>query len=251
MGILDFFTGGNDKTYIPGDSDSPEFALFVLKQLQKQHASGVVRFKDDPQSYVTMILKVDEKHNHLVLDELTPKVGHQKAVKKENFRISFSYNGVAVIFKSIITNHGTDKKIAFYHIDIPESVDYQQRRHAFRVHVSSGADRIAFKFKIGNIEVGSRLHDISFTGISCITDDQSVASKLRLGSIVEKCLLRPTSEQEPFHADIVLKRIEQVGDGTTLIAGSFTAIDQITQRNINHFVAELERELLRKESDEM
>ena len=136
MGWFKNIIGGKKNSFI-GDTDSPEFAVYILKQLKDRHTTAIVNFKDDQHQYVTMVVDVDEDNKQLILDEISPQDGQDKVEKGMPFRVSSSDKGIATIFRTenILTKE--DKGYKLNIVKLPEKVEYRQRRDAFRLKLTS------------------------------------------------------------------------------------------------------------------
>lgn len=251
MSIKDFFLG-KSKDYVTGDTDSPEFAIHILKQLQERHTPAIVNFKGDSQQYVTMILEVNERKKIVVLDEMTPKEGHKLAEAGEPFRVTSSDNGIAVVFKTAITKCGIEKGIHYYYVPLPEQVDYLQRREAFRIKISSANKRdVRFKAR-EKVYKEAYIFDISFTGLSIVVPKVNLVEIVRRGTVLEPVRFELLND-EIMSCQLQIKRVDYNDKkDETIIAGEFKELERHEQRQINALVCNLERtELQQDKMDEL
>ena len=118
-------------------TDSPKFVLSVLKKLKDRHSTITAYFSGDKRQYATMIIEVDSNKKQFILDELVPREGHKKAIYGDPFRLTASDNGIAIIFKTQVKNTINQGNIHGYLIDVPESLEYKQRRKTYRVNINA------------------------------------------------------------------------------------------------------------------
>ncbi len=231
-------------------TDSPEFVISILKKLQARHSVCTVHFSGDKKQYVTMIIDVDKNKRTFLLDEMVPSEGHKKATNGDPFRITASDNGIAIIFKGQVINTITRDENDYYLLNLPQYIEYKQRRKAFRVPISI-ENNVPIHVSIKDQEINNiQMRDISFTGVSFIAKGLNLENQIQINNILEPISIT-TKERKIIYSKLEIKRVRYIErDNNTFVAGRFIDLTHSQQRSIELFISELERENIRNKQDE-
>lgn len=107
----------------------------VLRRLQEQRCLLTVQVGTATESYTSAVLEVVLEDEYLVLDELTPREGHERLKHSREIQVRAILDGIEVRFASRVAQINTEQGLPYYKVPFPERIDYPQRRQVHRVHV--------------------------------------------------------------------------------------------------------------------
>ena len=106
----------------------------VLKTLRDQRAGLQLRIEGDNGVYGAKILDVGAQR--FLLDDIQPRSGRSMLKVNTNFTFSARSQGLYVHSNvNIVRKLDAERGIPYFHIDLPESLLYQQRRRAARFRI--------------------------------------------------------------------------------------------------------------------
>ncbi len=219
---------------------NPKQINLLLTHAYETHALLLAYFKDHSEQFTTALLGVYPKHGFIVLDELSPKQGHDLLLEKKECKVTGKLDGVDLRFSTRLIEARSKAGIAFYKVTIPETVLYRQRREDFRI--STGAQSIPFHGYRGQgyqQALRGSVVDISRNGMGIVLDD---TINLFPGDLLPACTVTlPDKEQILFSLEA--RSVHQNRHrGTCRIGGRFAEIDQRSRRKIVHLLKKLERQ---------
>lgn len=244
------------------DISAAEKAQETLQQHIKENAESDTPIHEIPNNdiyydhtehvkqYATIIVHVDTEKERFLIDEIVPKEGAKRALEGEEFEVTLSDKGIPVIFKTTMDSQVKFEGSTAYAIPLPEKVEYCQRRSAFRVQMGAGMRKyvtLREQDKFG-IE-GAFINDISFTGMSIAIPKLNLEEHFSEGKEL-KGVSFIIEDHEKFFCDLHLKRVHfnEIRQQTVL-AGSFENFEKEDQLKMNNFVCTVEREILKRESE--
>lgn len=118
--------------YSPGD------IFGVFRALQNDRSSINIQFKGRPAGLLfnSLVLEVNLPGRFILLDEMTPREGHQFAEAGEPFSLRASVNGIRVQAKDLkVAKVMSNDSGLYYRVTFPSQLLYLQRRDAFRAYV--------------------------------------------------------------------------------------------------------------------
>lgn len=134
-----------------------------------------------------------------------------------------------------------------YWVPFPAGILYHQRRNAYRAKLRGAAVEIMLCAKAIKKPLGGRMLDVSATGCK-ISLAGNLQSKLQAGQIHELCA------RLPFDSITIAVEVRHVSHDQNLdvtVCGlRFHRLDGPTQRNIERFVYQLQREARRDQAAE-
>jgi c-di-GMP-binding flagellar brake protein YcgR len=194
--------------------------------------------------YTTALLGVYDSHGFLVLDELTPSAGHKKLLKQRRMTLTGKLDGVPLRFNTRLIETRQQKGMAFYKVEMPESVFHMQRRQEFRITATEA--RIPFHAQReddSQEQLQGYVFDLSRNGMGLNLEGEV---KLERDDILQNCVIMPSGNGKiPFalkvcHATYHKKR------KLTRIGGCFEEIDTSSQRRIAKIITQFEREYAKR-----
>jgi c-di-GMP-binding flagellar brake protein YcgR len=229
-----------------------QFVIKVLKELHAKHTPLLIHFRGVSQQFVSIILEINIEKNCIVLDEFSPKEGHDLAIKKLPFRVSSSDHGIAVVFTGVVAMAGMEpdpvkKAVAYYVVPIPTHLEYRQRRDSFRVHITS-ITPIRFKIQMPALDLPHiMVTDVSLTGIA-LSVEGNYEERIHKMDILERCTLGYEQETilDNIQIEIRFSKFDPDKNHTHLGA-RFLKLPVHTQRAMNTFITLLQRENRRRE----
>lgn len=232
----------NDNSEIIKKSDD---IFGLLKKIQSHHSLLTVTIGGIETAYGSTMLDINKEEQYLVLDELNPLEGHEKLEVGSKIKINTQHAGALVRFTSSIGAIGGDNDAAYYKVPIPTSIEYHQRRNAFRVSISIN-DTIPVSLKTeDDIAISAVLRDISVGGMA-LRVNETPHVRLREGDFVPNSTIR-ISDSRQIVASLNVCRVQQIKESGMLRVGvQFVKMNKADIRELEHFVAEMQREMIKK-----
>jgi c-di-GMP-binding flagellar brake protein YcgR len=224
---------------------SPKQIATLLNQAHQAHCLLYTRFKDNPERFNTALLGIYPKQGFLVLDELTPKEGHELLLTEKQVQVIGKVDGVDLRFDTRLLEAREKSGIAFYKMALPDSVIYRQLRQEHRV--STGALRMTFRgYRGQGYQQALRgfVCDLSRGGIGVILEEMPT---LYPGDIMPACtVVLPQQEEILFSLEVRHSRPNSQRE-ITRIGGRFEEIDADSRRKIVRLINKLEREKCKRQ----
>ena len=95
-----------------------------------------VTLLESSETFTSTILNVDLKKQHLLLDELFPREGHELVTKGVRLGVGARLNGAPVSFIGTVGEVGVDSDVAIYTLPFPDSVSCDEQRADHRIKVA-------------------------------------------------------------------------------------------------------------------
>ena len=165
---LEFILGRGTKS-TRGNPDTPdgdEAELFILlKRAFDSRCLLTVYTGPDRTPFTSAILEVVRDERYLVLDELTPTVGHALIARDPCIEVRALVEGIELRFETRVTQIGEQDGLPYYKVAFPAEVAYAQRRRQHRVTVPmSQGFEVIVTFADGE-ELRGELRDLSVGGL--------------------------------------------------------------------------------------
>jgi len=216
----------------------------LLMHAYKKHVLFNASFPGHNAQFSTALLGIYDEHGFVVLDELTPRIGHRLFLKEKKINLSGRLEGVEMQFSTHLNEAREKGGIAFYKIRMPESVYYRQRRHDFRI-ASTGAN-ISFHGLRGkgvNQMLKGYVSDISRSGVGVMLEDDVTLDQ---GEVLSSCIISMPGEGEVTFSMEVRFCFNNNRAQVTRIGGRYLEIDNASLRKIAYYISELERARARR-----
>ncbi|OQX48849.1 MAG: hypothetical protein B0D87_03525, partial [Candidatus Sedimenticola endophacoides] len=219
----------------------------LLDQAAKSHTLMSASLKGLDHPCNTAILEVSESEGYLLLDELTPRRGHQQLLEQGRLHLLGRLNGVELSFATELIETDEKEGIAIYKTTLPEKLFYLQRRMDHRVATSG--QRIPFRARRGReleVLIEGYLLDLSQSGIGVILNEDQF---LRKGETLANCSIRlPGEEEQPANFAMEIRFYSQGQQSRRgRLGGRFKGLDRETLRRIRQFLNKLERTQIRRQ----
>lgn len=224
---------------------SIEDILHLLKKIQSKHSLLTITIETSDECYGSTILEVNRDNNYLVLDELYPVAGHNKIEKETNIAISANHAGAFVHFTAIVEATGENAKGAYYKIPVPEKVEYHQRRNTFRITASISKPIKVNLVNEDEILLKAELRDISHGGV-CLRVNAASHINFQNGDTIPTCLIQVGDDRKVM-CSLNVCHVELMEEtGVIRIGAEFSDMSKFDRRELEHFIASLEREIIKK-----
>lgn len=221
-----------------------------LRTLMQNNAPLKIRFNGREQRYLSYLVAVDRENQSLALDELVPSGAEKFLQAGEEFHVEAQIDGVRVNWThSQAAISGKINSHSCYWLRFPAEMRHHQRRGTFRANVLPDQPASITLAGAGlDIPVTGRLLDISATGCKVHIDDAQTG--LQAGQLYDNCTL-----EMPFGSlalTIEARHVQSFDESNISRAGlRFHQMDGITQRNIERYVNQLQREARRTEGGDL
>ena len=230
----------------PKTLSSPAEIFANLRPLQENNAPLLIRFVERNQRYQSLLVELNREKGWLALDELLPSDGERLMVAGEAFQVEGFHEGARIAWRSHGPVHLSELDGArCYWVPLPSEITYHQRRNAYRAQPVGQLVTISLSGSSLPPLEGTLL-DISATGcrLSLAGD---MHSRLQPGQVYEQLAIRLpfgtiTSPVELRHA------IFDERKKLTFCGFRFHRMDGLTQRQVERFVYQLQREARRDQA---
>jgi len=209
-----------------------------------------IRFPGREQRYLSYIVAVDRENASLALDEFVPNTALRLLQSGDEFHVEAHIDGVRINWSHQQT--GIPAEINGHPclwFKFPEAMRYHQRRGTFRANVIPDQPAsITIAGKTLTTPVSGRLLDISATG--CKVHIDSANTNLKAGQLYESCsLIMPHGS---LGLSVEARHVQAIEENDiTKVGLRFHQVDGVTQRNIERYVYQLQREARRDEGGEL
>lgn len=217
------------------------YILTLLQGLIRRRLLVSISLPGSDLRYTSTVLNIDPSDNSLLLDELFPLDGHKVLEKVRQLRLFAHLGGAALGFTTRLLSVEQEDGLYYYRLQLPEAVNYLQRRDDHRVVVFPLAIHAELYDHHGKAQKAI-LHDISTGGISLHLAEAGAFHR----NDIFRCTLQPPGEA-PLVCDIDIGSKRPAGEGGgEIVGGSIVGLDKRAEHTLRRLVAELERRLLRQ-----
>lgn len=215
-----------------------------LRPLLDNRSPLLIRFTERSQRYQTFLVEINREKNWIALDELMPSDGERLMLSGEPFQIEGYFEGVRIAWKNDHPTHlGELDDARCYWVPLPDEILYHQRRNAYRASLTGQPIDAELSGKAINKPLEGKLLDMSATGCK-LSFQGAVHSGLQAGRVYEQL-----SVKLPFGTITTAAELRHVVFdeklGLTFCGMRFHRISGLTQRHIERFVYQLQREARR------
>lgn len=217
-----------------------------LKTLNNHNIALKVRFARREQQYLSYVVAVDRNNSSLAFDEMVPVDGNQLLLDGHRMHIEAMIDGVRLnwVHEQKAVRAKIDAHNCYW-VKFPEEMRYHQRRGTFRANLV--VDQPA-SIEISSPGLEEKLHarllDISATG--CKVRFDNLEQELKPGQLFDDCNLQTPVGKLPISIEV--RHVQQKENQKSAFVGlRFHNMNGITQRNIERFVYQLQREARRNE----
>jgi c-di-GMP-binding flagellar brake protein YcgR len=217
----------------------------LLRRLMDAHALVHITLPGENEYWLSAVIDVHPQENYLLLDELTPHEGNARMAQARRVIVSAQVQGVDISFASQLLGQGMSDGLVYYRLAFPEQVRYWQRRASYRARVSVASVIPVVLQRADQPTLHGELFDISAGGVGT-RHKKSEGAVPMLGEVWEHCRIQ-LPEGQDIHCALEIRFIGQSEQDRSLrIGGRFVDIARPQLKQVENFVAALERERLRK-----
>lgn len=218
-----------------------------LRPLQENNTPLLIRFVERNRRYQSFLVELNREKGWIALDELIPSDGDRLMIAGEAFQVEGFYEGARIAWTNDGPVHLSELDGArCYWVPLPAEITYHQRRNAFRAQpVDQRVDTSLSGSTLKNALEGTLL-DISATGCK-LSFKGDVQGRLQPGQVYEQLVIKlpfgtVTSAAELRHVLFDEKL------NLTFCGLRFYRMSGLTQRQIERFVYQLQREARRDQT---
>jgi c-di-GMP-binding flagellar brake protein YcgR len=224
--------------------------LASLKLLQQGLDGLTITFDGHPQHYQSHLVDLDRERGLLALDELVPADGETRLLAGESFHVQGYHEGIRMAWRTerAQIRRGEHQGHRCYWIELPEEMDYHQRRDAYRAPLKpSQIPTINLAGSLLSPSLVGKLLDISATGCK-LRFPGNVLSVLERGEVYERLSIALPEATLVLAAELRHLHYEERHEAS--FAGMrFHEITGLEQRQIERFVFQVQRESRRLERE--
>ena len=254
--IKDFFKKKEEPTasdaYDPKLATNPNFLtdpdqiISLLKDIEQASPLCNIHIEGITEEFGSSILDVQLDNKQIILDELFPKYGNNLITDKK-IKLSTTHNGIRLaLMLSDITSESS-RGIAYYKSDIPSRIYYPQRRTTPRIQLNALNIQFSGISDRTKSSVGGHIFDLSRGGIGIAIPNNR--ARIQRGDSIINCRITLDDHSIIFNLTIRFVKTTNQETGKTQIGGYFENLASKDQNKLEHFVATLEREEIRKRKE--
>lgn len=219
---------------------SPLRISTLLRNAMERHVIITATLPGSKHFFNTAFLSTDHEKGMLVIDELHPKIGHGLFIEAGKITLHIMLDGIEINFTAALAKADSEKNIAYYELEFPDSIRYLQRRNAFRVPVSA-ANKIDVEIFTAEKKMFSgELSDVSAEGMRVRFSNKKNGDLQDISEEME-CLIKLSDKRQINCAFKICHSITDKESNSLYIGGHFERVDKIQRRAIERFVNELQR----------
>jgi c-di-GMP-binding flagellar brake protein YcgR len=218
-----------------------------LRPLVDQRTPLLIRFVERSQRYQSFLVEINRDKGWIAFDELIPNDGERLLLAGEAFQVEGFFEGVRIAWTNDKPVHlGELEGARCYWAPLPDEIIYHQRRNAFRAQIGQPIDA-GLKGKTLKTRLEGKLLDMSATGCK-LSFKGDVQDRLQTGQVYDEL-----SARLPFGTITTAAELRHViydeKLDITFCGLRFYRISGLTQRNVERFVYQLQREARREHTD--
>ena len=233
-------TSSSELAAEPVDELRPLREMYLnLFDVQRSHALIDVAIDGVDAHYQSIILSIDPERGIITIDELFPAgfVGLPGQPVTVSVRLDGSRR---LTFNTHITaRRDDDNAIDSYYLALPESLDYNQRRGAFRLQLGQGFAVISEFLAPDQQSCSARVRDLSSTGIR-LELQQSLP--LHEGDVLENLQFEFAGRSFHCLADVRNVINEPDRGDRYLIGAAFRDLPRLEQRSLERMIMQMQRQ---------
>jgi len=220
-----------------------------LRPLLESRTPLMIQFSGRSQRYQTFLVDINREQGWIAIDELIPNDGDRLMKAGEAFHVEGFHEGVRIAWDNEHPVHeGQLNDAPCYWVPLPTQILYHQRRNAYRAQLSGLTVPVTLGGSKLSVPLQGLLVDMSATGCK-LSFKGNVQGRLHAGEVYEEFSAKLpfgtiTSEIELRHAVYDEKR------DTTYCGIRFHRISGLTQRHVERFVYQLQREARRDQASD-
>ena len=225
--------------------DQADEIVSLLKKIYSHHSLLTVSIDTSEACFGSTIIEINNDEKYLVMDELYPTEGHNLIGVGTTISVSAHHSGAFVNFSGKIEAIGSNEDAAYYKINIPGEVEFHQRRNTYRVATSISKPIVVNLLNEEDVLISAELRDISLGGV-CLRMKDLPHVSIRDGDHIPTCLIKISNDRKIMGA-INICHVERIKEtGSLRIGAEFASLSKFDQRELEHLIATLDREIIKK-----
>lgn len=218
----------------------------LLKKIYAKHSLLSVTIESSDEFYGSTIIEINNDENYLVIDELYPEDGHVKIKTGTQLSFNTQYSGAFVNFKGTIEAIGKNDKAAYYKINIPEELEYHQRRNTYRIATSVNEVIPVNLVNEDEVLIKAELRDLSHGGLCLRFNSISPHISIKSGDYIPTCLIQFEKNRKILSSLNICHVEFRKESGILRVGAEFAQMSKIDRRELEHLIASLERAIIQK-----
>jgi c-di-GMP-binding flagellar brake protein YcgR len=217
----------------------------LLQLLERRQVLLNVQWPGELQIYATALLGIYPQHGFIVLDELNPRIGHDKLLERGELTAFGRLDGVMIKLTTRLQEMRVKDGVAFYKFAFPRQIYYLQRRESHRVSLIGAPTPFEGQWdrEDGTLTVTGMVGDVSAEGVGLLLDGEV---PLRQGDTLSACTIRlPGSGEVSF--DLEVRHATYLpARQLTRVGARLLNIDRFARHRIETTIACIERDLAKR-----
>ncbi|NOZ11360.1 MAG: flagellar brake protein [Gammaproteobacteria bacterium] len=238
-----------NKQPIPSPAEllkDPASIAQILTRLQINRNLVALSLPKSNENYLSTVINVNLEQRFLLLDELSSAAAHRHLLTEKRFHFHSTVDGIKINFNGTIDHFDHSSTGAFYRVPLPTKIQYMQQRAHYRARIAI-ANTIAVALSRNELEnptIKGGLHDISVGGLG-INFKKQLEKPIKLGDFFPGCMIT-LPDTTTIACSFEARFVKPEKNKSLRVGGRFVDINMAQQRHIEHFVAEMDREFLRR-----
>jgi len=230
----------------PEQDSSLRDTYLTLTKFQRNHNLAYIKFKGDDTVYQSMILTVDPVDKSIMIDELFPKDNGFLGLEGSTISLLIRDKGFSIAFESKIISRLEKPEGMLYKIKMPDFLDKQQRRNAFRIKVESGMS-VAAVVANDEHQLSAKVINISASGLQIALEGRH--KNIEEGTCIENIILRYGDDQT-MSCDLDVRHTQYADEPNeqTYIGGRFIDMIDDEHKQLEKYILKLQRQVRRRDS---
>jgi len=207
-----------------------------LFDVQRSHALIEVAVDGSDAHYQSIILALDPEAGTLTIDELFP--GGFVGLPGQPLTITVRLDGKRrLTFSTHILARRNDEGVESYSLALPEFVDYNQRRGAFRLQLRGGWGAASQFLAPGQNRCSATVRDLSSTGIRLELQD---AADVAEGDVLTDLQFEFAGRSFQCHADV--RNVAHNANDNVVVGAAFMDLPKVEQRSLERMIMQMQRQ---------
>lgn len=218
------------------DAEGLRQVYLNLFDVQRSHALIDVTIDGVDARYQSIILGVDPEQGTVTIDELFPHgfVGLPGQPVTITVRLDGSRR---LSFASHILQRSREDGTELYTLMLPDVIDYNQRRGAFRLRFGAGRAVASEFLAPDSRRCSATVRDLSSTGIRL---ELPAAAALNAGDVLHDLQFEFAGRSFQCRADV--RNVRSNGADNTVIGAAFVDLPRVEQRSLERMIMQLQRQ---------
>jgi c-di-GMP-binding flagellar brake protein YcgR len=217
----------------------------LLQLLERRKVLLNVQWPGERQSYATAILGIYPEHGFIVLDELNPRLGHERLLERGELTAIGRLDGVGIKLTTPLQEMRIKDGVAFYKFAFPQQIYYIQRRDSHRVSLVGSPTRFEGQWQRGGevVRVTGTVGDLSAEGVGLLLDGDF---PLQAGDELTLCRIR-LPQEGGVSFDLQVRHTQYLpARQLTRVGARLLNIDPFCRHSIEAAIARMERDLAKR-----